>query len=105
LNSRAWAQAAAFEEFAGFGILFVHAEDFYGLPYCEFRKRHRAPGVTQPRQTAAQRQSVWARTIGAEALQQKRFDLGREAVFEALGCVVPRVQCRPITSVRSFSAS
>ena len=51
--------------------------------------------LTQPSHAAAQWAPVRARAVGAEALQQKRFDFGRKAVLEALGGVV---HARPVQS-------
>ena len=85
---RAGAQSARVEKFQEPGVFFVDAEDFDGTAHGHFGERHGVSGAAQTRQTAAQRHAVRAGAIGAEALQQKRLDFGRQAVLEPFGGIV-----------------
>jgi hypothetical protein len=85
------------------GIFFVDAEDFNGAAGGKTSPRVMAPPLRRRRDTPPRSgKAVRAGAVGAEALQQKRFDFGERPCSRRSAASWARVQSSPITSVSSF---
>ncbi len=73
-----------FEELQKAFVLFVDAEDFRGIVGAQLRKENAALPA-ELRDTAIYRHPMRASLVTGEALDQQRFDFGRDGVFHALG--------------------
>jgi hypothetical protein len=75
-------------ELKKFGVLFIHAQNFVRRAHFRIRQPHGSIFPPQSRQPAKQRNSVRAAAFASEALQQKAYNFGGNAVLEALGFFV-----------------